>query len=118
MTAKQETCEDRIDRALESWQRTFQSLGRRWQHGDGDQCEEATERASESLLAVSKETVYKIEFSWGGPADWLEARTDGDGDIIRITYHYSDWFDHAERELTGTEFDAAELFIRYAIVID
>ena len=39
----------------------------------------------------------KILLSWGGPSDYLKVRYDPrDKEIIRVEYHFEDWFDHAE----------------------
>tara|TARA_R110000787_G_scaffold110744_1_gene219425 strand:+ start:639 stop:1052 length:414 start_codon:yes stop_codon:yes gene_type:complete len=78
--------------------------------------ESAQERAQEYPAGVSKQTVYKVEISGGGPASWLEVWIN-DADITAIVYHFSDWYDHAERNLTGQELDDAESFVRSACYI-
>lgn len=81
--------------------------------------EAAIERADEYPLGMSRKTVFRIELSTGGPADWLEViaeKSDRYGyDVERIVYHFADWFDHAERTLSGEEFDTAEAFARSAV---
>jgi len=68
--------------------------------GDDDIDEEKQEEALEELnnlaLEISKFKVIKILLSTGGPADWLELKVDDDGNPSELTYHYADWFDHAE----------------------
>lgn len=75
-----------------------------------------TDQATETLYAypLSVETmrVVKVTLSTGGPGSWLEAQLDDDGQIVRIEYHFNDWFDHASRTLDGSDFDTAEAFIR------
>lgn len=54
-------------------------------------------------LGVSTYTVVRIDLSTGGPADWLEAKCcegqHGCLEVERVTYHFADWFDHAEEEV-------------------
>ena len=38
---------------------------------------------------------YRYQLSWGGPSDELRFHHDG-----QITYHFMDWFDGAERDVT------------------
>lgn len=71
----------------------------------------ALERTYEYPLGVSTYRVHRIDLSTGGPGDWLEVMVDSDGAISRISYHFAPWFDHASRDLAGSEFDAAERFV-------
>ncbi len=63
---------------------------------DSDKVSEAVEELNNLALEISSFKVIKILLSTGGPADWLEAKIDDDGELFQLTYHYSDWFDHAE----------------------
>jgi hypothetical protein len=56
----------------------------------------ATERLNEMPLSVEVIRHVKILLGTGGPADWLDAELDSDGDISTLTYHFADWFDHAQ----------------------
>lgn len=91
-------------------------------------CELARERMDELPLGVSSYTTFRVDLSTGGPADWLEIVCSGDTpcyepagvhganyEIERIVYHFSDWFDHAERQLDGVDFDIAERFARSVV---
>lgn len=69
------------------------------------------------VLAVSEYKVFKVELSWGGPADWFEVWTQ-EGKITRIIYHFADWFDHAEREIEGEEFELVAEWARDLIDLD
>lgn len=64
--------------------------------------EEAHERLDTFALGISTYTVLRIDLSTGGPADWLEVKLD-EGQVQNVTYHYADWFDHAEREVGDDE---------------
>lgn len=94
---------------------------------DGDEQQEAAqERIYEYPLGVSAKTVFRIELSTGGPGDWFEVEcndiTDNPAgpssyEVETITYHFNDWFDHAERQLSefDGEFAEAEEFARMLI---
>lgn len=89
--------------------------------------DQANERMYEMPLGVSSFTVFRIDLSTGGPGDWLEVQCSGDtpnhefiGDgegehyeVERITYHFNDWFDHAERAIEAGS-PAYEAFERFA----
>jgi|GEM_PF-3397534 len=49
-------------------------------------------------IGVSCHRVIKVQFSWGGPADFIEIFLSGypdEEDIDNVVYHYQDWFDGA-----------------------
>lgn len=87
--------------------------------------EAGRERMVELPLGVSSKTVFRIDLSTGGPGDWLEVECDYGGDrsephdgsysIEGITYHFNDWFDHAERTLDGDDLATAEAFARQVV---
>lgn len=62
------------------------------------------------VLGISTMTVYRVDLSCGGPADWLELNWDGSGwDGGR--YVYQDWYDSAERRIdSATAERIAEAF--------
>ncbi len=70
------------------------------------------EELEEGILGITKRIVYKVELSWGGPADGFLITVDADShEIESIEYYFQDWFDGAKRELTGDEFEVvAEMF--------
>jgi hypothetical protein len=79
---------------------------------------ETMDSLSESVLAISKEIVYKIEFSYGGPQDYFMVFVDpDDNQINKIEYHFLDWFDGATRILRGEDFDTAEqVFLNWIVL--
>jgi hypothetical protein len=82
--------------------------------------EEKVDRLYEMPLSVEIIRHVKILLSTGGPADWLDAEFDAEGDIRTLEYHYADWGDHAQ---TYVEKDSplwrfAETFTENAIVDD
>lgn len=112
--AKEQTCEQRIAKHLESRLQSFrpilkalsgdtltvEELGevtnlREPNPDDYDEeqlREMAQERQNELPLSVEKLTIVKVLLSTGGPADWFEAHCDSDGTITRIEYVFQDWF--------------------------
>lgn len=50
-------------------------------------------------LGVMSEHIYTITLSWGGPADYIEVRTDEHGEVVSMHYIYQDWFDGARRPI-------------------
>jgi hypothetical protein len=71
--------------------------------------EELRERWEEGILSVDRKEVVRVCFSWGGPADYIDIYIDPeDKSIYRAAYIFQDWFDGAEREITGTDLEAVE----------
>ena len=48
---------------------------------------------------------FRYQLSWGGPADEFRFYTDQGFKILRVSYAFLDWFDGAERTLTGKALD-------------
>jgi len=79
--------------------------------------EEKREEFEQGILAVSKKIHYKIELSWGGPSDWLEAIADENSkEIEDIIYHFADWGTHEEECLNDEEFEEVRQFIEPSII--
>lgn len=63
----------------------------------------------QDILSIEKQKKIRVCFSWGGPADYLDIYISDDDDppaITRAVYLFQDWFDGAEREVTGGDLDA------------
>jgi len=118
---KQASCEERIaDQAegrLEDMRRFLHKYQRANEVGEYDAAERLLERQQEMPLSVEKLAVYRIELSTGGPADWFDVYMNG-GEIQYIEYHFSDWFDHAERNLTGAEFDTVRDWLQSVVYLE
>jgi hypothetical protein len=67
-------------------------------------------------------TVVRVQMSTGGPGDEFEVYIDpNDGEIVKIIYRFLDWFDGAERELRGDDFEkireaVSQLYPIYEII--
>ena len=110
MSDRKLTCAQRIRSELADREATYAGL---WQRlYDPDAADDDTDTVYEELepLGLEVRPVVSVQLSWGGPADWLEIELENDNghDIRRVTYHFADWFDHAERDVT--ERDAPALW--------
>jgi len=65
--------------------------------------DEARDELWEMPLSVDAQTTLKVLLSTGGPGDWLEVpieRATFRWEISGpVSYHFQDWFDHAEQVL-------------------
>jgi hypothetical protein len=56
---------------------------------------------------------YDIQFSWGGPSDWVRVYVDEDKKIGHVEYHYADWGVHEQLPLTEKEEEAVLNWLEY-----
>jgi len=68
-------------------------------------------------LSVQKKTVYDIQCSWGGPSDGFLVGVD-EGEIDSITYYFKDWFDGAQKRLSGDDFETAKRYIEGVVYLE
>lgn len=115
MATRTDSCEARLPEHLASRLDDFRSMvgwldawAQTNHHGRQDT---AQERLDNYPLAVDVRYSVRVELSTGGPADYLVAEVDGDGEVRSIAYHFADWFDHAAKVLDGDDFTAAERYI-------
>lgn len=89
-TIKELRCSDRIGAELQDRADYVKSL----LTGDDDDLEALNN------LPLSIETVKEttVTLSWGGPSDYLHI-THNEGEVLRVVYRFSDWFDTAIVEL-------------------
>lgn len=70
-----------------------------------------------SALALSKQVVYKLELSWGGPGDGFKIFVNADqSEVEDIVYYFADWFVYEERSLGQEEFDKVYPYIAALIL--
>lgn len=97
-----QTCAERIGPYMNSRAKSIAEL---FAVADGDEPrdvdgyetdpEQALERLDELPLSIEVIRSVRILLGTGGPADWLMAELDDEGDIRTLTYHFADWFDNA-----------------------
>lgn len=63
---------------------------------DAEGVDEAIIELNDLPLEISTFKVVKVLFSTGGPGDWIEIKLNDEDQILGVTYHYQDWFDHAQ----------------------
>jgi hypothetical protein len=102
------TCEERIPDELtstEDWlSRTYRKIDKANEGGDYQREEELREEIE--VYGVEVKRVMWLTLSGGGPASWLEVHLDDSGRwpvVEKVIYHFADWFDHAEREVSESE---------------
>ncbi len=64
-------------------------------------------------LAITKETVVKIELSWGGDADGFKLTFDENKQLISGVYYWADWGAYEEIQLSDQELGLVDLL--YAV---
>ena len=104
MSDRKLTCAQRIRGELASREAMYADL---WRHLDAPNPaaqDDENDAAYQELepLGMAVRRVVSVQLIWGGPADWLEIELENadTDDIRRVTYHFADWFDHAERDVT------------------
>jgi hypothetical protein len=105
MSDRSTSCADRIEAELATTEQGYTELWQRLDNQDADYIEYDAVYEELEPLAISVKPVVTVQLSWGGPSDWLEIGLDGTehGYIEYVTYHFADWFDHAERQLPEYE---------------
>lgn len=95
MTAiKEKSCAERIVQQLEDRGEYIKGLMAR-------QDEEAFQELAELPLSIENVKETTITLSYGGPADYLHI-THYEGDVLRVVYRFSDWYDTATYELDAS----------------
>lgn len=87
MNTKEQTCAERIAGELESLQQEAARVAAL--DSDSDEYQEGIE-----IYGVRRTETIQLQLSGGGPADYVEI-THTEGDILRVEYRFSDWFDTA-----------------------
>jgi hypothetical protein len=96
------TCEERIANAIKSAEEFYTDRYKQIDEANEKSDYEAEEGLREELqpYGVTITHVMRLELAGGGPAYWIEAELDQERwgySVGRLVFHYSDWFDHAER---------------------
>jgi hypothetical protein len=88
-TTKQETCAQRIEEQMKGREDEIRALV---SNPDSDWIQD------DPALSIDRREVFTICLSWGGPADYIEVTTN-EGEIEKMIYRFSDWFDTATMEI-------------------
>ena len=100
MASDNESCEQRISSQLASREEQLEEIFEKTNSNNYEDNDNGWEELNELPLGFDEYKIIKCTLSTGGPADWIEIKTRTDGDeIISVTYHFSDWFDHAETKV-------------------
>jgi hypothetical protein len=80
----------------------------------------AADRLMEMPLSVEVIRHVKVLLGTGGPADWLDAELDTDGEISTLAYHFADWGTHSSVyvEKDSPLWRFAESFVENATIDD
>lgn len=54
---------------------------------------------NDTVLSIDTYKVTKLCLSYGGPSSYIEIMTDSEGEIMSVTYRFSDWYDTATLEI-------------------
>ena len=82
---KQESCQDRIKESLSTLNDDLETMMNNPNHDD---------YFDEPALSVEHFQLTSVCLSYGGPSSYLEIKH-SDGEVISVTYRFSDWFDTA-----------------------
>jgi hypothetical protein len=101
MREKEKTCEQIIDSQMANRNEYLEELNDIIgdNESDSEKIDEAIRAMVDFPAHIETFKVIKITLSGGGPSDWIEVKTDNDGYVRKMTYHYVDWFDGAERKI-------------------
>jgi len=110
MDTKQQNCAERIGAKLKDRADYIKDLMDKGREGDEDALDEVTNLP----LCIETKQETTITLSTGGPADYLHITHD-QGEVLRVVYRFSDWFDTAIVELDETNplWDYASDLIEY-----
>ena len=106
MTTKEKTCAQLVyskrEGRNEQIEKIMDILGD--SESDREQIDEALAELGNIATHISSYKVIKIEMSGGGPADWIEVEVDNEGYVMRMSYHYADWNDHADIKIDSNSY--------------
>lgn len=97
METSKETCADLVEKKM--WERSSQIEDLNdiiHESEDAEKVDEAIIELNDMPLEISSYKIVKVLFSTGGPGDWIEIKINDENQVLGVTYHYQDWFDHAQ----------------------
>ena len=109
-----ETCQDRVERAMESRIDDLRKLWEAYCDGDedrhcddlGNMCEYGVcfDYVAAGTFTDQKTGYFRFQISYGGPSEEFRFYTDPEFNVESMAFWFLDWFDGAESELTGEDF--------------
>lgn len=104
---RQATCAERLPEHLAGRLDDLRAILAREDTDEGD---DELPPLNEYGLGSEVRYSIRVELSTGGPADYVTADV-AHGEVLSATYHFADWFDHAERRLEGADFETVEQWL-------
>ena len=111
---RQPTCAERLPNELAG---RIHDLDAMLSRDDPDEGDDELPPINEYGLGSEVRYSIRVELSTGGPADYVTAIVAG-GEVIDATYHFADWFDHAEKRLDGEDLAVVERWLGYLFDLD
>lgn len=108
MTDRNTTCAQRIENELANTEQWLSESYKKIDEASENNDDNLAEQLQEEIEPCSVGLTYtlKLELSGGGPSSWLEVeleKTHWSFEPVQVVYHFADWFDHDEREVTQTQ---------------
>ena len=109
--AKQETCEQRVESQLESGLDDLRRLWEAYQKGEEDVEDLGNiyeyglcfDYVAPDTFGDQSEGYFRYQISYGGPSSEYRFYTNPDFSSYKVEYWFLDWFDGANRTLSGTD---------------
>lgn len=92
---EQTKCANRIHQEMEDREEQIRQMV---EQAEGSEYYGDEEAIYNLALSIDTKKVTTICLSWGGPADYIEVTHD-EGEILKMVYRFSDWFDTATTEI-------------------
>jgi hypothetical protein len=106
---KELSCKERVVSHCASRISSLKELWEGASKGDEDKITEFNEYGlsfdyvAPGTFSDQKEGYFRYQLSWGGPSDSFEFYTDSDFNCNKVIYRFLDWFDGAEKILSGKD---------------
>ncbi len=114
---KNQTCKERINQKLKD---RISDIKKLWElynsGGENDDSELGTfneyglcfDYVAPGTFNHQHNGYFRYQLSWGGPSDEFRFFVDNANKLYKIEYWFLDWFDGANKKLTGENFDLME----------
>jgi hypothetical protein len=108
MSTRTRPCSERIGESLAQTEEWFAKKYRQIDKASRKDDYEREDALREEIepYGVSFKRVMTLTLSGGGPSSWLEVELCQESwgfSVAGVAYHFADWFDHAERDVSEHE---------------